>query len=318
MMPCAAPKADFRLRLSGHGGSVSFMNPALYSVIKSTLFYEGWLERRTSMSKALIRHWAAVTPLVMSAMLLSIVVIGQLIPLGPSIPIHDEYLADHLAMLLFFGQIPVLAFFALHSRRQIERAIPILAVQLLVLGVILVVVSVLDRQSREMVARRVTDQTPLPGSAVALRRLINAEQRGELGPGGVDRVTARYLRQNVSAMRALLSLGPLLSLDFRRVDAIGWDVYDARFTLGEREIRLFTGPGGIIHGLTLISAAGTCSSSEIYECRSGNSEGKRAKLLLPRPAPAASFNRQPAQLRNLWISAADSWGPGAARRQMTA
>jgi hypothetical protein len=51
---------------------------------------------------------------------------------GPnSLPIHDEDGADHIGMILMYGQVPVMLYFAFSGRHRISRMLPVLLVQCL-------------------------------------------------------------------------------------------------------------------------------------------------------------------------------------------
>lgn len=212
-----------------------------------------------------IKTFAAIVPLLMSALLILLIVIDTISPLGPSIPVHDEYTWDHIAMLLFFGQAPFIVYFGVCHRREFKKAGPILILQLVLVAGIFVAITHGDRTTHEVVARRIRDSTALPGSQAALGRFIEEQQRGEPSDSPMDGIVARFLTQ---APMDLGSLGPVQSLNFRGVDGIGWDIYKVRFANGEGEFRIFVGPKGIIHGLTYTDAKLICRSSEVYECRS--------------------------------------------------
>jgi hypothetical protein len=215
-----------------------------------------------------IKDPAAVVPLLMSALLILLLGISEIIPLGPSIPIHDEYLADHVAMLLFYGQVPIIVLFAALYRGEFKRAAPVLALQLSLLAATFAVVRYLNQTDHELVATRIRENTPLVGSEDALRRFIEEEQRGKQNHVSTDGNVARYMRRDLTVVRDELdSLGPLRSLDFRGIDGIGWDIYDVHFANGDGEFRIFMSSNGLTQGLTYVNAKHACFSSEIYECR---------------------------------------------------
>jgi hypothetical protein len=79
---------------------------------------------------SLIRAWDGATPIMMSLAVLVMVAIDCLRH-GLHAPHHDEDGMDHLAMLLMFGQIPIMIWFTAPRRHRFRQVLPILALQLL-------------------------------------------------------------------------------------------------------------------------------------------------------------------------------------------
>ncbi|WP_147292985.1 hypothetical protein [Dyella psychrodurans] len=49
---------------------------------------------------------------------------------GLHAPHHDEDTADHIAMLLMYGQVPIMFWFAASGRKRVRRILPTLFLQL--------------------------------------------------------------------------------------------------------------------------------------------------------------------------------------------
>jgi sorbitol-specific phosphotransferase system component IIC len=77
-----------------------------------------------------VERWNGVLPILMSLTVLAMIVF-ELGKHGVHAPRHDEGGADHVAMLLMYGQLPVVASFIFSWRRELWRAAPVLAAQLL-------------------------------------------------------------------------------------------------------------------------------------------------------------------------------------------
>lgn len=76
-----------------------------------------------------IRQWDGATPILMSIAMLSMVAF-DLWKHGTHAPRHDEDTADHIAMLLMYGQVPIMFCFAASGRKRVLRILPVLALQL--------------------------------------------------------------------------------------------------------------------------------------------------------------------------------------------
>jgi hypothetical protein len=80
-------------------------------------------------SGAPIRQWDGATPIIMSAIVL-LMIATELWKYGLHAPHHDEGTVDHIAILLMFGQIPIMFWFAAPGRRLARQVVPTLAIQL--------------------------------------------------------------------------------------------------------------------------------------------------------------------------------------------
>jgi len=67
-------------------------------------------------------------PLAMTSTVLAMIVYGWL-KHGFSAPRHDETGADHIAMLLMFGQLPIVTHFVISGRHELRKIAPVLAAQ---------------------------------------------------------------------------------------------------------------------------------------------------------------------------------------------
>jgi hypothetical protein len=76
-----------------------------------------------------IRQWDGAMPVIMSANVL-LLIAAELWKYGPPVPHHDEGTIDHIAILLMFGQIPIMFWFAASGRRLARHVAPTLAIQL--------------------------------------------------------------------------------------------------------------------------------------------------------------------------------------------
>lgn len=75
-----------------------------------------------------IQRWSGATPLVMTGIVF-VMVVMDLIRYGFHAPRHDEGTADHIAILLMFGQIPIIISFLWSGRREIKRIAPLFIAQ---------------------------------------------------------------------------------------------------------------------------------------------------------------------------------------------
>jgi hypothetical protein len=75
-----------------------------------------------------IQRWSGATPLVMTGIVL-VMVVMDLIRYGFHAPRHDEGAADHIAILLMFGQTPIVISFLWSGRKEIKRIAPVFVAQ---------------------------------------------------------------------------------------------------------------------------------------------------------------------------------------------
>ena len=76
-----------------------------------------------------IRAWDGALPIIMSVIVL-LMIAADVWKHGWHAPHHDETTADHIAMLLMFGQVPIMFFFSAPGRRRIREILPTLVLQL--------------------------------------------------------------------------------------------------------------------------------------------------------------------------------------------
>jgi CubicO group peptidase (beta-lactamase class C family) len=106
------------------------------------------------------------------------------------------------------------------------------------------------RQLEESVAKRFKDQTALPGSEAATRRLIDELQRGHVNYEQFTPDFAVLARQNETPSESLIkSFGSLQSLTFKGVGPGGFDIYEVKFDNGTVDWRIFLTPDGKVAGV---------------------------------------------------------------------
>jgi hypothetical protein len=100
-----------------------------------------------------------------------------------------------------------------------------------------------------LLAKRVKDQTAVPGSEAALRRLIEETRSGQpnydlMSPGlaAATRQQLPQLQQNI------VRLGAVKSISFKGVGPAGADIYEVKFENGSLEYRIFVGADGKVEG----------------------------------------------------------------------
>lgn len=76
-----------------------------------------------------IKQWDGAMPIIMSLTVLMMVAF-DLWKHGLHAAHHDESGADHLAMLLMFGQIPIMFWFTRPGAHRIRSILPVLMIQL--------------------------------------------------------------------------------------------------------------------------------------------------------------------------------------------
>jgi len=81
-------------------------------------------------SSAPLRQWDGAMPIIMSLVVVLMVLV-DLCTHGLHAPHHDEGTADHIAILLMFGQVPIMFWFVASRRGQVSRILPTLAIQLM-------------------------------------------------------------------------------------------------------------------------------------------------------------------------------------------
>jgi hypothetical protein len=98
-------------------------------------------------------------------------------------------------------------------------------------------------------ARRVKDQTPMPGSEAALRRLIQEIRSGNPSYDRMSESLANATRQQLPQLQPMLNqLGDVQTVSFKGVGPAGADIYRVDFAKGSLEIRIRLAPDGKIDG----------------------------------------------------------------------
>jgi D-alanyl-D-alanine-carboxypeptidase/D-alanyl-D-alanine-endopeptidase len=101
------------------------------------------------------------------------------------------------------------------------------------------------RQLEDSVAKRFKEQTALPGSEAATRRLIDELQQKHVNYEQFTPEFAVLARQNETPSENLISsLGALQSLTFKGVGPGGADIYEVRFDNGSIDWRIVLAPDG--------------------------------------------------------------------------
>ena len=96
-------------------------------------------------------------------------------------------------------------------------------------------------------AKRVKDQTPMPGSEAALRRIIEELRVGKPNYDLMSPGLAATTRQQLPQLQAnIVQLGSLQSVSFQGVGPAGADIYRVKFDNGSLEYRIGLGPDGKI------------------------------------------------------------------------
>jgi CubicO group peptidase (beta-lactamase class C family) len=102
-----------------------------------------------------------------------------------------------------------------------------------------------ELETSTAIEKRFEEQTAVPGSDAALRRLIEGLASGEprydeMSPG-LAKITHEQLP---SLQKSIVGFGPLQSISFKGVGPGGADIYQVTFERAVREFRLFLGPDG--------------------------------------------------------------------------
>jgi hypothetical protein len=95
------------------------------------------------------------------------------------------------------------------------------------------------------VTKRVKDQTAMPGSDAALRRLIEEVRDGKPNYDLMGTNLAATTRQQLPQLQSnIVQLGSVQSLSFKGVGPAGADIYQVQFANGALEFRIGLGPDG--------------------------------------------------------------------------
>jgi len=88
----------------------------------------------------------------------------------------------------------------------------------------------------------------VPGSEVALRRLIEGLANGEPRYDEMSPGLAKITHEELPALqKSIVGFGPLQSISFKGVGPCGADIYQVTFERAVREFRLFLGPDDRVH-----------------------------------------------------------------------
>jgi hypothetical protein len=97
--------------------------------------------------------------------------------------------------------------------------------------------------------KRVKEQTAMPGSAAALRALLEGLLTGQPNYELMNPGLAGATRQQLSQLQSMIKpRGALQSLTFKGVGQAGADIYDVKFENGVFEYRIMLGEDGKIQG----------------------------------------------------------------------
>jgi CubicO group peptidase (beta-lactamase class C family) len=101
-------------------------------------------------------------------------------------------------------------------------------------------------------AKRVKDQTAMPGSEAAVRRVIQELRTGQVNYDLMSPGLANATRQQLPQMQPMIAgLGALQSVTFKGVGQAGADIYELKFEKGSLEYRIFLGADGKIEGANM-------------------------------------------------------------------
>ena len=97
------------------------------------------------------------------------------------------------------------------------------------------------------VAKRIKDQTAAPGSADALRAMIEGIRAGKPDYDKMSTGLANVTRNQLTSLQAtIVKLGALQSITFKSVGPAGPDIYSVKFENGGLEYRIWLAPDGKI------------------------------------------------------------------------
>jgi len=75
-----------------------------------------------------IGRWNGAAPILMTLIVLAMIV-HELYKYGFHAPHHDEDTADHIGIILMYGQIPIVISFVVSGRHELRRIAPVLVTQ---------------------------------------------------------------------------------------------------------------------------------------------------------------------------------------------
>jgi hypothetical protein len=93
--------------------------------------------------------------------------------------------------------------------------------------------------------KRFKDQTPVPGSEAAVRRMVEELRVGKPSYDLMSAELARTTRQQLPQLQSMIDgMGALQSLNFKGVGPGGADIYQVKFEKGSLDYRIWLGPDG--------------------------------------------------------------------------
>lgn len=102
---------------------------------------------------------------------------------------------------------------------------------------------------------RIASQVASPGTEAALRRSLEAYQKGKINYEEMEGPLAEVTRQQEAAIFATMKMmGPVESITFKGVGQMGWDSYDVKFANGTMNSRIVLAPNGKIAGMMMMAA----------------------------------------------------------------
>jgi DNA-binding transcriptional MerR regulator len=109
-------------------------------------------------------------------------------------------------------------------------------------------------------AERIRDNKPLPGSEVAVRRLVEDFISGQPNYDSMHPALAYIVRQQQPQLHTTAAyLGAIKSIEFQGVGAQGWDVYDVHHERGTARMRIMLRADGMITGALFVVKDGPAS-----------------------------------------------------------
>jgi hypothetical protein len=101
-------------------------------------------------------------------------------------------------------------------------------------------------------AKRFKDQSAVPGSDQALRKMIEGIRAGKPDYDAMDPALAAITRQQLDTLQSRFNnLGDLQSITFKGVGPGGADIFEVKFAKGGIEYRIWVGVDGKIEGANL-------------------------------------------------------------------
>lgn len=99
-------------------------------------------------------------------------------------------------------------------------------------------------------AKRLKDQTPVPGSDVALRRTFEDLRAGQPKYETMSPAFADLTRQQLPQLKSTFTqMGAVQSVTFKAVGPAGPDIYEVKFEHGSMECRIWLTPEGKVTGM---------------------------------------------------------------------